>query len=99
MTADEEDEILRIAGGAFDDLDESGRIEGASGGIEKDFARARVFGEQIEAARLNFAHLTSGKTRGALYELSSDGVGMGVARFADVIDEQGHAFNMSDGQE
>lgn len=57
VTADEEDKIARFMLGAFDELDEGGRIERAASGIEEDFAGGGMFGEKVEAVRGDFAHL------------------------------------------
>ncbi len=87
MTAEQEDEILRVPFSLLDELNEGGRIERAAGGIEEDFAGRGVASEEIKAGGRNFAHLAGCVAGGALDEFGCDGVGVGIARFTNEVEE------------
>lgn len=95
VTADEEDEVAAELFVGGKDLRELLRIEGFAGRIEENFAGGGMFGPEIEASGVDFAHFAGGEARGALDELGGEGVQHRVARLADKIDENFHFPNGS----
>src|SRR4029078_1576588 len=49
----------------------------------------------IEAQRVNLTHLAFGETRGALDILLGHGIGVRIARLADVIEQEFHAATVT----
>jgi hypothetical protein len=88
MAANKKDQVLCLMLGALDDLDKAWGIKRTSGRIEKELARAGVPGEEIETLGINLSHFTPGVAAGTFQELGSHAVGVGVAGFADVVDEK-----------
>lgn len=88
MTANKKDEVLSFILGLTEEMDESGGVQTAADGIEKNLARAGVAGEEIKAGRRDLAHIAACITAASLEELRGDSVGVCVARFTDVIEKK-----------
>ncbi len=90
MAADEKHQVLTVSLRALDCLNEIRGGQRTSRRVEKDLASACVFREQIEAARLNLAHLATAVPPRSLHKLRGDRIRVSIARFADEIDEDLH---------
>jgi len=78
---------VRLTLGAIHQRDEARRIQQFSGGIEQNFLRVGMFRPRIETPRLDLAHFAFRETRGAFDVLLGHGVGVRVARLADIVEK------------
>lgn len=75
-----------------ENLGELGRVQRFASGVEEDFAGGGVFGEEVEAGGVDFAHFAGGEAGGAFDEFGGEGVQAGIARFADEVKKDFHLF-------
>lgn len=88
MATDQKYEILSFVFGLTNELHESSGIHRATRGVEENFARARMAGEEVKADRNDFAHVTACVSAAPLDKFGSDRIGMRIARFADVVEKE-----------
>ncbi len=90
--ADEEDEVLPVLFLMGEDLGKLSGIELFASRVQEDFAGGGVFGEQVKAGGVDFAHRTGGEAGSAFDEFGGKGVQQGVARLADEIEKDFHLY-------
>lgn len=88
MPADQKDNILSLLLCFLNRFHKCGRVQGSTRGVEENFARAAVPGEQVEALGMNLTHFATGVASGSLDELRSDCVGVRITRFTNEVNEE-----------